>query len=156
MSIPDELLPEWIGLVPGAPGRERAEWIGRARERPLEAKRWLAEEVAARYHGREAAVAAREAFDRVHREREVPAELETVALKAEPDGTLWIAYVLQRSGLSGSTSEARRLVEQGGVRVDGETVADPGCHLPPGSYVVQRGKRTFLRVRVEASPGADS
>jgi tyrosyl-tRNA synthetase len=152
MSIPDELLPEWIALVPDAPGPERETWLARSRERPLEAKRWLAEEVTARYHGPEAAAAAREGFDRVHREREVPEELEEVTLGAGPDGTLWIAYVLQRSGLAASSSEARRLVEQGGVRVDGETLEDPGCHLPRGSYVVQKGKRRFLRVLVEASP----
>lgn len=155
MSIPDELLAEWIGLVSGAPDPERTEWISRARSRPLEAKRWLAEELAARYHGRDAAAEAREAFDRVHRAREVPEELETVVLEAEAGGTLWIAYVLQRSGLAGSSSEARRLVEQGGVRVDGETLEDPGCHLPPGSYVVQRGKRRFLRVRIEQNLDAD-
>lgn len=155
MSIPDELLAEWIGLVSGAPDPERTEWISRARSRPLEAKRWLAEELAARYHGRDAAAEAREAFDRVHRAREVPEELETVVLEAEAGGTLWIAYVLQRSGLAGSSSEARRLVEQGGVRVDGETLEDPGCHLPPGSYVVQKGKRRFLRVRIEQNLDAD-
>lgn len=151
MSIPDGLLPEWIGLVPGAPREERDAWVARAREEPLAAKRWLAGEVVARYHDRDAAVTARAAFDRVHREREVPEELETVALEAGPDGTLWIVHVLQRAGLAGSSSEARRVVEQGGVRVDGEPVDDPGCHLQPGSYVVQRGKRRFLRVRIEPS-----
>jgi tyrosyl-tRNA synthetase len=154
MSIPDELLPEWIGLVPGAPRDERGAWVARAREEPLAAKRWLAEAVVARYHDRVAAVAAREAFDRVHREREVPEDLETVVLEADRGGTLWIAHVLQRAGLAASTSEARRIVGQGGVRVDGQPLLDPGCHLRAGSYVVQRGKRRFLRVRIEGAPDA--
>jgi tyrosyl-tRNA synthetase len=148
MSIPDGLLEEWIRLASGAP---REEWDRRAEESrrdPLGAKRWLASAVTARYHGPDAAEAARAAFDRIHREREVPEELEVVRLDADDDGGLWIGYVLARSGLASSSSEARRLVAQGGVRVDGRVVEDEGCHLPRGSYVVQRGKRRFLRVLV--------
>jgi len=84
----------------------------------------------------------------------VPEQLETVRLTPGEDGSLWVAYALVEGGLAGSTSEARRLISQGGIRVDGETLADAGCHLPPGSYVVQRGKRRFVRVEIgEQAPG---
>jgi tyrosyl-tRNA synthetase len=156
MSIPDALLEEWISLASGAYGEEREQWIRRADGDPLAAKRWLAEAIAARYHGPAAAVEARDAFDRVHRERDVPEELETCVLPAGPDGTLWIGHALARSGLARSSSEARRLVEQGGVRIDGEVVEDPECHVSSGSHVVQRGKRRFLRLVVKAAGEPDN
>jgi tyrosyl-tRNA synthetase len=152
MSIPDSLLAEWIDFVSGAPPEERSRRVAASSSEPLAAKRWLAETLVARYHDAEAARAAREAFDRVHREREIPEEIETCVLSAGPQGTLWVGYVLARSGLAGSTSEARRLLSQGGIRMDGEVVGDPECHVSPGSYVMQRGKRRFLRVIVE-TPG---
>ena len=148
MSIPDTLLSEWIDLVSGAPAEERRSRTEQASTDPLAAKRWLAEQVVARYHDAQAAVEARTGFDRVHRARETPEEIDTVLLAAGEDGSLWIAYVLVAGGLAASTSEARRLIAQGGVRVDGESLADPGCHLQRGSYVVQRGKRRFVRVEI--------
>ncbi len=156
MSIPDSLLAEWVQLASGASGVERSEWIGKADEDPLAVKRWLAETITARYHGREAGAEARDAFDRVHRRRDVPEELETCVLSAGDEGTLWIGHVLARSGLARSTSEARRLIDQGGVKIDGEVVQDPECHVSPGSYVMQRGKRRFLRLVVEAAGGPEN
>ena len=154
MSIPDSLLAEWIDLVSGATAEERRSRAVQATTDPLTAKRWLAEQIVGRYHGADAAVSARTAFDRVHRAKEVPEQLETVHLTPGEDGSLWVAYALVEGGLAGSTSEARRLISQGGIRVDGETLADAGCHLPPGSYVVQRGKRRFVRVEIgEQEPG---
>ncbi len=153
MSIPDALLEEWIRLASAAPARIRSEWIERSRSEPLEAKRWLAGAIVERYHDPEAAARARDAFDRIHRERDVPDELETVTVQTEQDGALWIGYALARSGLASSTSEARRLVGQGAIRVDGELVTDPECHLSPGSHVVQRGRRRFLRLVLEPPGG---
>jgi len=156
MSIPDTLLEEWISLASGASAEERKRWIQGADADPLAAKRWLAGAISARYHGAKAAGEARDAFDRVHRERDVPEELETCVLPADPDGTLWIGHALSRSGLARSSSEARRLVEQGGVRIDGEVIEDPECHVSSGSHVVQRGKRRFLRLVVEAAGVPDN
>jgi tyrosyl-tRNA synthetase len=156
MSIPDSLLEEWIRLASGAPEEERARRAAAAAGDPLAVKRWLAETITARYHGSDAGTGAREAFDRVHRQREVPEELETAELEAGEDGNLWIGHVLARSGLARSSSEARRLIEQGGVKIDGETVLDPECHVSPGSYVMQRGKRRFLRLVVKAAGEPDN
>jgi tyrosyl-tRNA synthetase len=156
MSIPDTLLEEWIQLASGAEKFQRSHWIEVARGDPLAAKRWLAETVTGRYHGAEAGAGARDAFDRVHRERAVPEGIETCVLKADADGTLWIGHALTRSGLAQSTSEARRLLEQRGVRIDGEVVEDPECHVSQGSYVMQRGKRRFLRLLVDAAGEPDN
>ncbi len=149
MSIPDSLLPEWIDLVSGVSVDERRSRTELAADDPLAAKRWLAEQIVARYHDPDEASAARDAFDRVHRARETPAAIDTVRLAPGEDGSLWVAYALVGGGLAESTSEARRLISQGGVRVDGETLSDAGCHLPRGSYVVQRGKRRFVRIEVD-------
>ena len=156
MSIPDSLLEEWIRLASGAPEAERALWTAAAARDPLAAKRWLAETITTRYHGSEAGDGARESFDRVHRQREVPEDLEVTELEAGDGGSLWIGHVLARSGLARSSSEARRLIEQGGVKIDGEVVLDPECHVPPGSYVMQRGKRRFLRLVVKAAGEPDN
>jgi tyrosyl-tRNA synthetase len=156
MSIPDSLLEEWIGLVSGASSAERSRWTGTVNDDPLGAKRWLAETITARYHGGESAAEARDAFDRVHRQRDVPEELETCVLETDAEGALWIGHALERSGLARSTSEARRLIKQGGVKMDGEVVEDPECHVSPGSYVMQRGKRRFLRLVVRTTGGPDN
>lgn len=156
MSIPDSLLEEWILLASGEADPDRSRWLVTARADPLAAKRWLAEAITARYHGSETAATAREAFDRVHRRRDVPEEMETCVLEAEGDRGLWIGHVLSRSGLARSSSEARRLIQQGGIRMDGEVVGDPECHIPAGSFVMQRGKRRFLRLVVKAAGEPDN
>lgn len=148
MSIPDVVLAEWITLVSGAEPQERAQRTAQVDSDPLAAKRWLAERIVSRYHDPNAASLARQHFDRLHRSRAAPDEIETVALTPQEDGTIWIAHALVQAGLASSTSEVRRLIDQGGIRVDGEPVSDAGCHLPAGSFVVQRGKRRFVRVEI--------
>jgi tyrosyl-tRNA synthetase len=148
MSIPDTVLSEWIELVSSASPDEKAKRAAQVEADPLAAKRWLASQIVRRYHDEESANRARKQFDRVHRTRGVPEDIETVALKPQEGGTLWIARVLVQTGLADSTSEARRLIDQGGVRVDGEPISDTGCHLARGSFVVQRGKRRFVRVEI--------
>jgi tyrosyl-tRNA synthetase len=149
MSAPDTLLEEWIALASTAVGAERSSRLEQAESDPLTAKRWLAEDIVARYHGAEAADAAREAFDRIHRERGTPDEVPAVTLSADGDtGKLWIGYALARSGLAASTSEARRLVSQGAVKVNEEVVSDGDLQLAAGEYLVQKGKRSFRRLEV--------
>ncbi len=153
MSVPDELLDEWLRLASSAAGPELEARLEQARADPLGAKRWLAGDLVARYHDAEAADAARRAFDRIHREGAVPADLPEERIEADPEtGALWIAHLLTRAGLAASSSEAVRLVSQGAVRVEGDVVADRDLRLPPGEYLVQRGKRRFARVSV-VSPG---
>ncbi|MEJ2337119.1 MAG: S4 domain-containing protein [Gemmatimonadales bacterium] len=123
--------------------------VAQAEQDPLGAKRWLAGDIVARYHGAEAAEAAREAFDRVHRERGTPDDVAVVTLPPDAETQrLWIGYALARSGLAASTSEARRLIAQGAVKVNEEVVSDGDLQLAAGAYLIQKGKRSFVRLEV--------
>jgi tyrosyl-tRNA synthetase len=156
MSIPDHLLEEWVRLASSADDQRGDRLVDRIEQEPLQVKRWLAADLVEQFHGAEAAREAREAFDRVHREGGVPEDVDEVVGRADPEsGTLWIGYALQEAGLVDSTSEAIRMLEQGAVRVDGETVDDRDTQLAPGSHLVQKGKRGFARVRV-VGEGSDS
>ncbi len=149
MSIPDALLGEWLRLVSSARGPDLRKRLEQADRDPLACKRWLARDLVEIYHGGEAARRAIEEFDRVHRRREAPSEVALEEMEAdEESGTVWIAHALKRAGLATSTSEAGRLIEQGAVRVEGEVVSDRDHRLAPGEYLLQRGKRRFVRVRI--------
>jgi tyrosyl-tRNA synthetase len=156
MSIPDDLLPEWIQLASSAPeGDELERRLAQAESDPLAAKRWLAHDIVREYHGATVADEAQREFDRVHRERRAPDEVPAHSLASEPaTGTLWLGYALKETGLAVSTSEAVRLIEQGAVRVDGEVMSSKDHQLAPGEYLVQKGKRGFVRLRVEEATGA--
>ena len=109
---------------------------------PKDAKVMLAKEITARFHSAAAADSAEQDF--IHRSKGgVPDEIPDVALSGAPLG---IGLLLKQAGLAPSTSEANRLIDGGGVRVDSSVVADKGLKLPAGSYVVQVGKRKFARV----------
>jgi tyrosyl-tRNA synthetase len=148
MSIPDHLMPQWFSLAAGMPRAEVDEItdaLAAGQLHPGEAKRRLGREIVTRYHGVDAAVAAEQAFDRLFREGRAPEEVQEYRLKEDSEGTL--SAVLADSGLVGSRSEARRMVRQGAVKVDGEVVDDELADV--GEYVgsvIQVGKRRFVRV----------
>ncbi|RZU02025.1 tyrosine--tRNA ligase [Rivibacter subsaxonicus] len=109
---------------------------------PKDAKVMLASEITARFHGAAAAEAAHADFQ--HRARGgVPDNIPEVALTGAPLG---IGALLKQSGLVASTSEVMRLIDGGGLRVDGGVVADKSLKLAAGTYVVQVGKRRFARI----------
>jgi tyrosyl-tRNA synthetase len=109
---------------------------------PKDAKVLLAKEITARFHSVAAADAAEQDFN--HRARGgVPDEIPEVALSGAPLG---IGALLKQANLAPSGSEAHRLIDGGGVRVDGSVISDKGLKLNAGSYVVQVGKRKFARV----------
>jgi tyrosyl-tRNA synthetase len=151
MSISDELMWRYFELLSArslsalqALKREAAE--GR---NPRDIKYLLAEELITRFHDRAAAEAAREEFIARHRDQSVPQDLPRVEISA-PSGSLGIAHLLKAAGLVESTSEAVRLIQQGGVRVDGERVEDRARTIAVGSeHVYQVGKRRFARVLVK-------
>jgi len=125
--------------------REKAE---RGEENPKDYKIMLAEELIARFHGRQAADGAREDFERRFRQGQMPEDMPELELKAQ-DGLLPIANVLKGASLTSSTSEALRMIKQGAVRIDGERVEDRQLQLPVGStHVFQVGKRRFARVSI--------
>ncbi len=86
------------------------------------------------------------------RRKELPEEIPEIRVPADllEDGKVWIARLIVYCGLAPSTSQARRLVAQGGVSLDGETLADPGANVAPRSGVVLKvGKRNFARLRTD-------
>ncbi|MEO7055617.1 MAG: tyrosine--tRNA ligase [Caldimonas sp.] len=115
---------------------------------PRDAKVMLAKEITARFHGVAAADAGEIDFDR-RAAGGIPDDIEEVALDGAPLG---IGAVLKRARLAPSTSEALRLVDGGGVRVDGAVISDRGLKLPAGCFVVQVGKRRFARVTLRSTP----
>jgi tyrosyl-tRNA synthetase len=109
---------------------------------PKDAKVALAKEITARFHGAAAADAAEQDF--INRSLGgVPDVIDEVAVSGAPIG---IAALLKNAGLAPSTSEANRLIEGNGVRLDSSVVTDKGLKLSAGTYVLQVGKRKFARV----------
>ncbi|WP_041675015.1 tyrosine--tRNA ligase [Ramlibacter tataouinensis] len=144
MSISDTLMWRWYLLLSF---RSEAEIAALKQEvdagrNPRDAKVLLAKEITARFHSAAAADAAEQDF--VNRSKGgVPDDIPEVSLAGAPLG---IAALLKQAGLAPSSSEANRLIEGGGVRVDGSVVSDKGLRLGAGTYVVQVGKRKFARV----------
>ena len=144
LSISDTLMWRWYTLLSfqseAAIAALKAEVAGG--RNPKDAKVALAKEITTRFHSAAAADAAEQDF--INRSKGgVPDEIDEVTLTGAPMG---IAALLKAAGLAPSGSEATRLIEGGGVRVDSSVVSDKALKLPAGTYVVQVGKRKFARV----------
>jgi tyrosyl-tRNA synthetase len=146
MSVSDELMLRYFELLSDRSLSE-VDDIREGRIHPMEAKKQLAAEMVGRFHNSGEAAAAREGFERRFQRREVPSD---VPLRAW-DGTeraVPISRLLHESGLAASKGEARRLVEQGAVRIDGVKITDPAGEIPAtGSPLIEVGKRRILRVQ---------
>jgi tyrosyl-tRNA synthetase len=144
LSISDELMWRYFTLLSFRSEEEIARLKSQveAGRNPKEAKMMLAKEITARFHGPAAAESAHENFE-LRARGGVPDEIPEVSLSGAPLG---IGALLKQAGLAPSTSEALRLVDGAGVRVDGTVVSDRGLKLPSGTYVVQVGRRKFARV----------
>jgi len=105
----------------------------------------LALEITARFHGEEAAVSAKEEFAKVHSNNALPTDMPSYEL----EGPIWIAKALQDCSLEPSTSQARRDIKQGAVKIDQIKVEDEQLQLEAGEYVLQVGKRKFAAVKVK-------
>jgi tyrosyl-tRNA synthetase len=144
MSISDELMWKYFDLLSTRPETEiaglRSETA--AGRNPRDAKVELAKEITARFHGSAGAEAG--AADFALRARGgIPDEIPEVSFDGAPLG---IGALLKQAGLAPSTSEAMRLLEGGGVRIDGAVVSDRALKVPAGTFVLQVGKRKFARV----------
>jgi tyrosyl-tRNA synthetase len=144
LSISDTLMWRYFTLLSFLPEREIAALRAEveAGRNPKDAKVMLAREITTRFHGAAAAQAAVQDFQN-RASGGIPDEIPELALTGAP---LAIGALLKQAGLAPSTSEALRLVDQGGVRVDSAVVSDKGLKLPAGCYVVQVGKRKFARI----------
>jgi tyrosyl-tRNA synthetase len=147
MSISDGLMWRYLELLSFRPMDEIHRWRREveAGRNPRDVKVALAQEIVERFHGRAAAEKALADFEARFRDGAMPEEIPAVTLPAvgEP---LAITQVLKAAGLTPSTSEALRMIDQGGVRLDGERVSDKALKLGRGTYVLQVGKRKFARV----------
>jgi tyrosyl-tRNA synthetase len=145
MSISDELMWRYFELLSFRPMAEIEAWRATG-ENPRDIKIRLAEELVERFHTRDQALKAHEAFVARFQKGQMPEKMPEWVLRA-PEGGYPIANLLKDAALVKSTSEALRMIKQGAVRVDGERVSDQGLILPAGvSVVLQVGKRRFARV----------
>ncbi len=145
MSISDELMIRYYELLSDV-DQKRLDDIKAGRIHPKEAKEALAFELTARFHGTKEAEKAKEGFRAVFSKKGLPSEIEEVEIKADGD-TMGLASIIVKAGLAKSTSEAMRLIAQGGVRVDGERITDRKAHLPAkGGFLLQVGKRFFKKI----------
>lgn len=142
MSIPDTLLEEWTTLISTARAADLAAAVARCRAEPYAAKRWLARDVAAQFHGPEAATAAEAHFDRLFKAKQAPAEVP--AFDYTPGTSL--AQIIKEIGFAPSSSEARRLAAQGGVQLDDVKVTDANVVPAPGEHRLKYGKLKFARL----------
>lgn len=149
MSVSDQLMIRYYELLSdlSIPELEDLkEGLKSGNIHPMEAKKALAREIVQRYHNSSAAVQAEEDFVKRFRENQVPDQMESHELKAE-GGKALLCKVLAEAGLVKSNSEGRRAIQQGGVKVNSEKVADDNLELVAGNeYILQVGKRRFARV----------
>ena len=146
MSLSDELMWDYFTLLSARPASELEALRGRCAAgelNPRDAKLELAGELVARYHGGEAAREAREGFINQFTRGALPEDMPEAELRADA-----LATLLKQAGLCDSTSQARRLIAQHAVRLDGEVVDDPQLTPAAGSCVVQVGKRRYARLHI--------
>ena len=155
MSIPDEAMPEWFRLASGLAHDEREDAIARLASGdlpPNEAKRLLGRSVVARFHGEDGAAAAEQHFDTVFRSKAIPddiPELDVAAIERNDDGRVFLPALLVAHMGVASNGEARRLIQQGGVKLDGQAHDAGTLEVDPSALagkVLQVGKRRFLRI----------
>jgi tyrosyl-tRNA synthetase len=153
MSIPDELMWTYYDLVTDRRPEEIAalkKEVSGGATHPMDVKMRLAQEVIAGFHGEEAARKAAENFQRVFRDRQAPAEAEVQRIPRGPAKKL--VALLAELKLAPSKSEAGRLIEQGGVEIDGIRVDDPRKDIDlskSAEFLLRSGKKKFLRIIVE-------
>jgi len=150
MSISDDLMWRYIELLSFEPMSVVEKWKTEvaAGRNPRDIKVTFAQEIVARFHDRDAAQKALADFEARFKQGEMPEDMpeHTIASEGEP---LLLTQVLKRVGLTASTSEAMRMIDQGGVKLDGERVSDKSLTLGQGAqFVVQVGKRRFARVKL--------
>lgn len=153
MSISDELMWRYVDLLSTrqtAAIEDDRRRVAAGDLNPRDVKIALASELITRYHGAGAAAEAAAEWQRIFSQRELPAEMPTVTLTASSEGVVAIVAVLKDAGLVASGGEARRMLTQGAVAVDGERVTEADHGLPRGGpYVVRVGKRRYAEVTID-------
>jgi len=149
MSIPDDLMIDYFELLTNVPGKELAEFrqqLAAQSINPMILKKRLAKELVAQFHGTEAARQAESHFEKVVQKGESPQEIRTIAIpSAEAVG---IPMILVDEGLAKSRSEARRLIRQGAVEIDGQRITEDVVNINENGAILKVGKRRFLKISI--------
>lgn len=153
MSISDEMMPEYFLLCTDVPVEE----IERIKKdlasgtvHPMDMKKRLGREIVTIYHGADAALEAQAEFERVFSQHEVPEDMPIVEVDSDEldDGKVWIVKLLVKAGMAPSNSEARRLVQQGAVTLDGKKIGDASANIEVrDGQVLRSGKLKFARLK---------
>ena len=142
MSIPDKLMHRYFELLTDVDDAELAA-VKSGSIHPMEAKKRLASAIVEEYHEEAAARTARQYFESKFQRREVPKDVPVFRINE----ALWVCELMKQLSFAPSTSEARRLLSQGAVRVDGETVTDSNFRFVPGEHhILEVGKRRVARI----------
>ncbi len=142
MSISDTLMHRYYELLTDA-SPDELRGVKSGAIHPMEAKKRLAEKIVTEYHDAEAARRARDYFETKYQRRQVPDEAPVYKVAQE----IWVCELMKQLQFASSTTEARRLVGQGAVKVDGHTVTDPNFKFVPGEHkVLEVGKRRVARI----------
>ncbi len=147
LSISDELMWRYFELLSDKSLDEIAELesaVKEAKVHPKKVKEDLALEITTRFHDAKAAQNAKEEFDKVHSKSQIPSDIAEFSC----DGPVWIAKALLECNMEPSTSQARRDIKQGGVKINQKKVSDEKLELPTGEYLLQVGKRKFAKLKV--------
>lgn len=148
LSISDSLMWRYYELLSTKSLQEIAELkegVEKGSLHPKAVKENLALEIITRYYNKESAEAAREEFIKVFSKDELPSDMPTF----EKNAGIWIAQLMNECALSTSSSEALRLINQGGVKINGERLTNTKLNLEAGEYVIQAGKRKFARILIK-------
>ena len=151
MSISDDLMWRYYELLSRLPLEEidrLKEECRAGRMNPMEAKKMLAREIVLRFHSEEAADGALQNFVEVFSKKGIPEKMDEYTVNAEDGEKIWICKALANVKVVKSTSDAKRLLEQGGLYIDNERITDPKYHIGKGSYVVKVGKKLYIRLNV--------
>jgi len=149
MSVPDALMANYFTLLTDLPAEEVRVLVDPERTHPRDAKAALAGRIVSAFHGPEAAGAAAAEFDRIFSRRQAPTDMPEIAVGPGPVG---IVDLVTRGGFAGSRSEARRLIAQNAVSIDGEKVADKDAVVTPtDGQVLRVGRRRFGRITLGGS-----
>lgn len=154
MSIPDSLMRMYYEQITDLPLDEIVRILASVEDgslHPRDAKRRLAKAIVTRFYDEQAAEEADEQFMKVFARKELPDDMPEISIPASmlTDGKLWIVKLITTAGFAQSNGEARRLIQQGGVRLDSQMIDDPNaeCELADG-MVLQVGKRRFGKVQL--------
>ncbi|OQX59609.1 MAG: tyrosine--tRNA ligase [Helicobacteraceae bacterium 4484_230] len=148
LSISDDLMWRYYELLSSRSLQEIADLkdgVESGSMHPKKVKEELALEITARFHDRSAAENAKSEFEKVHARSELPSDMAEYEL----EGPVWIAKALQECKISPSTSQARRDIKQGAVKIDQKKVTDEQLQIESGEYIIQVGKRKFARIKVK-------